>query len=173
MRYVAFLRGVNVGGVTVKMADLTKLLEKSGFEDVKTLLASGNVIFESAKKDSRKLAGDIEKILETKYKRTIRVIVRPMHDLEMLAKGNPFKGIVADKNTVLYVTFLDKAPTNHFKTTSEYLTVTKTCPFAVCIALDRHGGHNSIDVMMDLTKHYGKDITTRNWNTVEKILKAA
>ena len=46
-RFVALLRGVNVGGVTIKMADLAELVSGLGFTEVKTVLASGNVLFTS------------------------------------------------------------------------------------------------------------------------------
>ncbi|MCK5755877.1 MAG: DUF1697 domain-containing protein, partial [Mycobacterium sp.] len=46
-RYAAFLRGVNVGGVTLKMAALTQALEAAGFTGVRTILASGNVLLDS------------------------------------------------------------------------------------------------------------------------------
>jgi len=170
MKYVAFLRGVNVGGVTVKMADLKKLLEKEGFKDVKTLLASGNVVFDVPKGGARKIAQKIEKALEAKYKRTIRVIVRPISDLEMLAKSNPFKGIELTKDKRFYVTFLDKPPKSHVKSV-DFFEVVKASPFAVCTVLTITPDRASIDLMDSVTKHYGKDITTRNWNTVEKILK--
>ena len=146
MRFVAFLRGINVGG---------------------------NVIFESTLKDSRKAAQKIEATLEKRYKRAIRAIVRPMHDIEMLAKADPFKGIPVTKETRLYVTFLDKKPAKHLKTTGEFFRVVKTCPFAVCSVLILTPDRGTLDLMDSLGKHYGKDVTTRNWNTVQKILKAA
>ena len=46
-RYAAFLRGVNVGGVNLKMAEVAKTLEDAGFTNVQTILASGNVVLES------------------------------------------------------------------------------------------------------------------------------
>ena len=46
-RYAAFLRGVNVGGVNLKMAEVAKALEDAGFSNVRTILASGNVLLES------------------------------------------------------------------------------------------------------------------------------
>ena len=48
-RYAAFLRGVNVGGVNLKMAEVAKALEEAGFTNVRTILASGNVLLESRK----------------------------------------------------------------------------------------------------------------------------
>ena len=51
-RFVALLRGVNVGGITVKSAELRALFDELGFADVRTVLASGNVTFASAKRES-------------------------------------------------------------------------------------------------------------------------
>src|ERR1019366_5707710 len=66
-RYVAFLRGVNLGGHTVKMDRLKKLFEELGFKKVETFIASGNVIFESASKNAgaleKKIAVHLEKSL--------------------------------------------------------------------------------------------------------------
>jgi len=47
IRYAAFLRGVNVGGVNLKMAEVAAALTDAGFADVRTILASGNVVLES------------------------------------------------------------------------------------------------------------------------------
>ncbi|HUL98158.1 MAG TPA: DUF1697 domain-containing protein, partial [Mycobacterium sp.] len=49
-KYAAFLRGVNVGGVNLKMAEVAKALTAAGFTDVRTILASGNVLLESRSK---------------------------------------------------------------------------------------------------------------------------
>ena len=48
-RYIALLRGVNVGGVTVKSADLAEVFRDLGFTEVRTVLASGNVVFDAAR----------------------------------------------------------------------------------------------------------------------------
>ena len=174
MRFVALLRGINVGGnVLVKMTDLKKELEKTGFTNVKTLLASGNVVFDSSQKDARKNATTIEATLEKKYGRCIRTIVRTINDLVQLDKAQPFRGVEVTKNTRLYVTFLNEKPAKHLKTSSKFFRVVKTCPFEVCTVLVLTPDRGSLDLMSLLEKHYGADITTRNWNTVQKILKLA
>ena len=53
-QFVALLRGVNVGGITVKSAELRALFDELGFTDVRTVLASGNVAFDAAKRESRR-----------------------------------------------------------------------------------------------------------------------
>src|SRR3954464_2434475 len=58
--YVALLRGVNVGGVTIKMADLAEVVRELGYTDVKTVLASGNVLF-----TTRDAASTVKQTLES------------------------------------------------------------------------------------------------------------
>ena len=62
MEYVAFLRGVNVGGRIIRMAELKACFEKAGFSEVKTFLQSGNITFESDK-DKADLKNEIEVLL--------------------------------------------------------------------------------------------------------------
>ena len=52
-RYAAFLRGVNVGGVNLKMADVAKAFSEAGFDKVRTILASGNVLLDSGRRSRR------------------------------------------------------------------------------------------------------------------------
>ncbi len=71
-KYVAFLRGINVGGHhKVPMAELRTLLEDMEFREVKTLLASGNVILETTRANSKTLSKKIEKRLEDKFGKNV------------------------------------------------------------------------------------------------------
>ena len=60
-RYVALLRGINVGGINIKMVDLARVFTELGFERVKTVLASGNVLFDSTSADVPALKKTIER----------------------------------------------------------------------------------------------------------------
>ena len=65
MKYVAFLRGINVGGKNkIKMETLREVCVKLGFENVKTYINSGNIIFETSQSDDQKLAEQIEEAIE-------------------------------------------------------------------------------------------------------------
>lgn len=173
MYYVAFIRGINVGGNTIiKMATLKELFEKAGCANVHTILASGNVLFDSPSRDKRLLQKKLEASLTEHVGRSISINIRSLNDLQTLSKGDPFKKIPVTKDTRLYVTFLDKPPAKHLKTTSPFFRIVKTCPFAVCSVLLLTPDSGSLDLMASLEKHYGKNITTRNWNTIQKILAA-
>jgi uncharacterized protein (DUF1697 family) len=171
--YVAFLRGINVGGhAAVKMADLKTAFERMGFQDVRTVLASGNVIFSAIAKDPNALAKEIEAGLNNTFALDIGVAVRDMDALEKLTSSEPFKGIRETPSTRFYVTFLSEprpvafsnlAPKGDFRilqaTAGEVLSV-----------LDLSRGNGTPTAMTILEKKFGKNITTRNWNTVLKVL---
>lgn len=77
INYVAFLRGINVGGVNlVRMADLKASFEKLGFGDVRTFLNTGNILFRSDVTDSRKLERTIEAAIAPHFSEPIRAMVR-------------------------------------------------------------------------------------------------
>ncbi len=110
-KYVALLRGVNVGGRIIKMAELKTCFEKMGLADVRTLLQSGNVVFESDKK-----AGELKKLIEEKLTETFnypaKVWVLPVNDIEKIIKANPFANAPADYHQ--YVIFFEKGLEKEF-----------------------------------------------------------
>src|SRR5919202_588942 len=76
VRYVALLRGINVGGKTlINMKDLKACVEQVGFEDVTTYIASGNVLFESGERDAAKLEVKIEDAIEKRFRLPVKVVV--------------------------------------------------------------------------------------------------
>jgi len=177
-KYVAFLRGINVGGhKKVKMEDLRKTFMSTGFENVKTLLASGNVLFEAPKTAENSLVQQIGKMLEKTFGFEIGVIIRSIDGLQKLADQNPFQGIEVTPKTRLYITFLSDKPNSSLKIPYQspdgnfkILSATNSEVFSVLIVTPNS---RSVDLMNVLEKEYGRKITTRNWNTIEKILKAA
>ena len=111
MKYVAFLRAINVGGhAIIKMVDLKKMFESAGLEKVQTYIQSGNVIFESADADEESLAKQIERQLEKAAEYKIELFVRTMREVQDIAAKSPFQ---AKDGEIVYVTFLNKKPGNH------------------------------------------------------------
>jgi len=89
VRYVALLRGINVGGRTlVKMADLKACFEELGFEDVSTYIASGNVLFESGE-DAAGLATMIEAAIEERFELPVKVVVLDRASYARIVKAIP------------------------------------------------------------------------------------
>src|SRR5690349_8361090 len=106
--HAAFLRGINVGGNKfISMERLKEALESMGLKGVTTLLASGNVVFATAKSASQ-LTAAIEKELKDTFGYEIGVMVRTADELRALAKADPFRGITVTPDIRLYVTFLSE-----------------------------------------------------------------
>jgi uncharacterized protein (DUF1697 family) len=103
-KYAAFLRGVNVGGRIIKMADLTVCFEKSGFKEVKTFLQTGNVTFESTKTEQQ-LKAQIEELLTKTFNYQAKVQVVSMENLIKIIQANPFADAAADHHQ--YVIFIE------------------------------------------------------------------
>ena len=96
MRYVALLRGINVGGhAVIKMADLAACVGELGHEDVRTYIASGNVLFQSTQRP-KTLEAELERALEQRFGLPIRVVVRSGRELAQIADSVPAAWIGAD-----------------------------------------------------------------------------
>lgn len=190
MKYAAFLRGINVGGnKKVPMTDLKKCLEKLGYENVKTLLNSGNVIFETKKTNPNSLTKTIEATLEKTFGFKVKTIIRSINELQKLIESNPFKDIKVTPNTRLYVTFISEAGGGTplvrgrgLKEAKESLKIPYTTPdksYKILKATNTEvysvlfitASSRSVDAMNILEKEYGKNVTTRNWNTIMKMMK--
>lgn len=176
MMYAAFLRGINVGGnKKVPMAQLKKMLEKMCFTDVKTLLASGNVILSTKEENVTTLTQRIADAIKKEFGFPVPVLIRKMTRLEEMALSVPFKGITVTKAIRLYVTFLSEEPKSKqkipFVSNDKSFRIFRVEDDVIYSVLDLSKGSGTVDAMAIIEKEFGKLITTRNWNTVEKMLK--
>jgi uncharacterized protein (DUF1697 family) len=106
MRCVAFLRGVNVGGRTIPMADVRACFAELGFQDVSTVLQSGNVIFESDATSPAAVRTMIEKGLSDRFGYDAKALVYRFDQLAGILAANPFD--TRDGSCHTYVLFLDR-----------------------------------------------------------------
>ena len=90
-RYVAFLRGVNVGGIKVEMVPLRKLFTDLGFENVRTVLASGNVVFETRRTGRAKLKSDIEAALRETFGYDAWIVLLDTDTVARIVEAYPFE----------------------------------------------------------------------------------
>ncbi|RVU48562.1 DUF1697 domain-containing protein [Lujinxingia sediminis] len=88
--HVVLLRGINVGGVRLKMGDLREALEQAGFEGVRTVLASGNVVLESAEGDPERVKEQAEAALREAFGYEAWVVVISTTELRDVVEGYPF-----------------------------------------------------------------------------------
>ncbi|MEX2144391.1 MAG: DUF1697 domain-containing protein [Anaerolineales bacterium] len=172
-KYVAFLRGINLGRRSIKMDALRKFLKAAGYENVLTLLASGNVIFEKESKSLPKIKAALEKQLKDEVGFDVPVILRSAKDIKALVASQPFNRIRVSKQNRLYVTFLLGPPKNIMKTPYKsgdgQLTILQVTNSHIASVLEISSKSGTTDYMDFLGKEFGKGITTRNWNTVMKV----
>jgi uncharacterized protein (DUF1697 family) len=171
---VAFLRGINVGGSKkVGMAVLRQAFESLGLQNVRTLLASGNVLFEARTADTRTLTQAIERKIKHTCGLDAIVILRTRRAIRQLLAADPFNGIRVTPHTRLFVTFLPGKPKSDLKipylSTDESFRIIRRVGSDVCsvLTVGPHWGRN-LRQMDILEKEFGRRITTRTWNTVQK-----
>ena len=104
MKYVALLRGINVGGNNkISMAELKVNFEKQGLQQVRTYINSGNVIFKSEEKDTRKLEKLIEAAIEKQFSMKVPVVILSEAQLQRILKDAPPKWMKNDEWKYNYV----------------------------------------------------------------------
>jgi uncharacterized protein (DUF1697 family) len=159
------------------MDALKKVFESLRFENVKTLLASGNVLFEAPQTSSSVLVKKIEMKLEKTFGHEIGVLVSTIKELQHLDKTNPFKEILVTPQTRLYVTFLSEKPKTGlrfpYESSDKSFKIIQVTASKVCSVLTLSPNNKTVDLMSILEKEFGEKITTRNWNTITRILKAS
>ena len=106
MRYIAFLRAINVGGHVVKMDALKKSFVRLGFKDVDTFIASGNVLFSSPEEDTARLERQIERRLHKDLGYEVATFVRTTDDVLALAGYQAFPADMTEAAAGLNVGFL-------------------------------------------------------------------
>ena len=110
-KYVAFLRAINVGGHIVKMDHLRLQFESLGLSRVQTFIASGNVIFESASRSTKKLETKIEDLLQKTLGYRVATFVRTTVEVAAIAGYEPFKDPKLNtEGSRVYIAFLSDLP---------------------------------------------------------------
>lgn len=105
-RYVAFLRGINVGGHVVRMETLKEVFSQLGFSGVETFIASGNVIFESKSGTPKSLEQRIEKRLESKLGYSVATFLRTFEEVRAISEYKSFSDKDLSRSQTLVVGFL-------------------------------------------------------------------
>jgi uncharacterized protein (DUF1697 family) len=106
VKFVALLRGINVGGKTlIKMGDLKACIEELGFGDVSTYIASGNVLFESGERNAAKLESKIEREIEKRFRLPVKIVVLDRAAYARIVKAIP-KSWVGDESLRANVAFV-------------------------------------------------------------------
>ena len=177
LRYVAFLRGINVGGnKLIKMEALAAAFTSAGFRNVKTYIASGNVIFDSRATKPDLLAKKIERKLVQTFGHQIAVMVFPLTDLQALVKRSPFRHVKRDKDVMLFVILLRSEVTGvklPLESKTENFKVIAIQDRAAFMVARRKKTGWFVYPNNFIEKEFRVAATTRNWSTIEKVVMAA
>lgn len=172
MRYVAFLRAINVGGHTVTMARLRELFEQMGFSDVETLIASGNVIFATRARDAAALEKKVEAHLKKSLGYEVKTFLRTDAEVAAIARFQPFPSAQTEASKTLLVGFME-APFSAaaakawlaLKTDREDFKARGREAYWLC----KDGQSQSKYFNVSFEKMLGTRLTFRNMNTVGKL----
>ncbi len=173
--WVAFLRGVNLGKRQMKMAELKACCEAMGLENVKTIVASGNVRF-----DTRKDAGlktRLEKALEEKFDFPVKVILRSSDEIEKMIASKPFAKVDPKADVALHVLLFAEPMKTRPKVApvegdDEAARIDDDAIFFIVYKKPdgTYLGRNALgDGLKPVEK--GQVVTMRNWNTMLKLLR--
>ncbi len=171
-RHVALMRGINVGGKNkLPMGELVRLFENAGCENVRTYIASGNVVFEAATGIVKKLAASIAAAIEKERGLRVPVVIRSATEMASVVKLNPHRKADPDS---LFVMFLadeperksiaeldpNRSPGDQYKVVGRdiYLCLTTG-------AADTKLTNAYFDSKLKTVS------TSRNWRTVQKLIE--
>lgn len=163
------------GKKIIKMAELREAVESLGFRNVRTILASGNLLFDSSATNPKVLSGTIETALNERFGLNVGVLIRTMEELQRLWNANPFKSVKVTPETRLYVTFLMEKPKSILKipyeSSDKNFKILYVSDSEVCSVLKLSDKFGTTDLMAILEKEFGPKVTTRSLNTIQKLIE--
>jgi len=174
-QYIAFFRGINVGGNrSLPMRELVELLAGLGLQNIQTYIQSGNVIFETGERDTAQLARRISQAVEHKRGFSPEVLLLETADLENAVASNPYPQAESNPKT-LHIFFLASDPPapdlkklESIKLEAEHFTLNGRLFY-----LYAPEGIGRSKLAAGIEKALGVPATGRNWQTVCKVLEMA
>ncbi|MCL4338663.1 DUF1697 domain-containing protein [Patescibacteria group bacterium] len=173
MRYIALLRGINVGGKSIiRMPILKAVMEKAGFQNVSTYIQSGNIIFDSKEKNITTIVQKIEKELILSFNIPVSVVVKSHLQLKEIVNNVPTDWKKTN-GIRCYIAFV-KEPTSE-KDVEKEITLKEGVDFlktseGVLYMTTKLEGITKSGFSKLVSKKIYKKITIRNFNTVKKLL---
>lgn len=168
-RYAAFLRGVMP--MNAKMSALKEAFEAAGFTGVKTVLSSGNVVFDARSSSAATLQQRAEAAMHEHLGQPFLTIVRPIEQLQKILASDPYAGFRLSPKAKRIVTFLRALPQSKIVLPVEQdgariLALKDGDVFSAYVPTPKG------PVFMTLIeKALGKDLTTRTWDTVARVAR--
>jgi uncharacterized protein (DUF1697 family) len=168
-RWVALLRGVSP--MNAKMPELARAFEAAGFEEVRTVLSSGNVLFAAPAAPEPELVRRAEAAMLRRLGRSFPVLLREVDAVRKLLASGPYDGLALPRGAKRVVTFLRAAPRPRPELP---ITVGGASILAVKgreVLSAYVPGRRGPVFMTLIERTFGKDVTTRTWETVAKLAR--
>jgi uncharacterized protein (DUF1697 family) len=172
--YIAFLRGINVGGRNkMPMLALRQALESSGFKNVRTYIQSGNVVFEAGLSSTDVIIASIEKTIQNTFGCSVPVLVMTTGQLESMLSQSPYNHQTEISSNNSYFVLLFETPRQEslkiFKALTylnEQFQVSDACVYLLCL-----NGYGKAKLNNNIIESKLKVVaTTRNYRTMHKVL---
>ena len=172
--YVALIRGINVGGhKKVPMAILRDVLNKADFQDVKTYIQSGNIVFKSTEKNSKTIERIIQKSIESYFSFLVPVIVKTKEELQFIFDSCHLSD---EKKRESYFVLFDDIPDSELVKEVESITFENE-EFSIvrdCLYFYSSTGYGRTKFNMNsIEKKLKVNATSRNFKTIVKLLELA
>jgi uncharacterized protein (DUF1697 family) len=173
-KYLALLRGINVGGNNIiKMSDLKSCFEEMGFKDVSTYIQSGNIIFRSGGGDKRELTREIEERLSQRFTYQSRVALLSRQQVrDIVGKAPPDFGTEPDKYRYDVLFVIEPLKVGELmKKVSPRVEVDRVYEGESALYFSRlisRASQSRLSKIITIPEY--KDITIRNWNTTTRLL---
>jgi uncharacterized protein (DUF1697 family) len=168
---IALLRGINVGKAKrIAMADLKKLVAGLGHKHVRTLLNSGNVVFEAPRAGTGKIARELEQAIETRFGFGVKVVVITAAELAAVVDENPLRSVVRNPARCLVAftatpaTLAKIVPLTEVSWPADQLAIGPRAAYLWCAE-----GILKSELATAFLRFAGDAATTRNWATVLKL----
>jgi uncharacterized protein (DUF1697 family) len=168
-RYAAFLRGVSP--MNAKMPELKRCFEQAGFTDVKTVLSSGNVVFGARSASEAALEKRAEKAMQDELGHRFFTIVRSVEALRKILEVDPYADFRISPSAKRVVSFLRGKPPPKLRLPVEVDGARILCMRGGEIFTAYVPSPRGAVFMTLIEKTFGKDVTTRTWDTVKKVAK--
>ena len=173
--YVSLLRGINVGGhKKIKMADLRELYESLGMRQVRTLLQSGNVVFEAEETDLAQLKQRLEAGIIERYGFEAQVILRSLADFRATLARHSFTSAQLERGNHALIVFLsavpDPAAIEALRENNPGREVISAAGDALYVFYTDGAARSKLDTKR-IERALNLVASARNWNTCQRILK--
>lgn len=173
--WIALLRGINVGGHNIlPMAELREGLESLGFQDVRTYIQSGNVVFKSAEPNREHLQKCIEDWIEAGYGFRSHLMLLRREELVAAVDANPFPQAVDEPKTLYFFFLAEPAHEADWKAMEKDRAETETTHLTESVFyLYTPGGIGISKLAANVQRHLRVVMTARNFRTVAKLVSMA